>query len=555
MGRYRTTSSVFAILAVPFILASCGKKSSSTSDVVTGDPAAKVTASDAAQAYPQGLSLALLPEASGTTLEEGEEAAPTVKETQDQDKKFLQGKVASCISPNLLKAEKEEGSDNCYQFDQDMLLTNVVSATGPMPTGKMGATDGYDAAGKQACLVSFSKSKVKQIQDTVDRATGIVQTMLCQAKKADAGFELPAVGEKTDLKAVITSAFGGKMKKVESAELERLADVDGKPVFRSTVKVTDKNGYIRETKLTHSPTGETADGVGAYQGTLVMIGENGGAKKRLLTVRYLRATESSNVKLKYDLRMADVNKSIAEKVVDESGNLDLNYSNDANNEYVIDGTKAANANEALSSIRQISFDINPATNEGSFTYWENPGGNYNEQARGMIFAISKGADGKLGGCATTGAASSSIRKFLKDGTPELLTPKGTYHPFTGSDNFANCSWQTDEDGEYFVMTKNSNSQSCATPVGSPQAEIKVYRPNITDTELAKQFALKQHANAITRQCFVANDDGLFVIDTSKITESAGYEVVRTEGGSAAELAKQLPPPSLGAFAKLKPLNK
>lgn len=537
---------VCSVVGCLTVAAACGKKKSE-SDAATDvgisekEVTDKVDAAlaDAAQAYPQGLKLVLLPdeESAALTLEESAAAEPaTLAEAQAQDEKYLDGKVDSCLSPVFLKAPAPEAGDNCYDFDQDML---VVSGA-PNSQGR-GTLTGLDQAGKQACLVSFAKGKVQQVEDIVDRATGLVQTMLCQAKKGDDTFELPAVGKKVDLAASFKSGIGKHAKTVTSASIERLADVDGKPVYRSVVVMTDERGSTRETRLTHSPTGTTKDGIGAFQGSLVSFSSDGSPDaKRVLTVRYLRKEADGEVRLKYDLRMANVHKDVAESSVNEDGVLDLNYgmsSTDPEKRHTLGGAPQE-YNKVFSAIRQIGFDIAPATGEGSFSFWQNPGGNYNEKARGMVFAIEKRTDGKLGGCATTGAASTSVRSFLNQDKMADLAPMGTYHPFFGDDQ----NWQ------------NTTPVASGSDFTISQKNSTITLPRIADQALAKEFAGRQMANMVTYQCFVQADDGSYAIDTDKISEEAGYEILRTQG-NAEDLAKLPPPPKPSDLDALKPLSK
>lgn len=536
---------VCSVLGCLTVAASCGKKGGSDPTASGGEAEKLINntinelAGDAAQAYPQGLKILLLPEETSTalTLDESATTPATLAEAQAKDERYLEGKVDSCLSPVFLKPPAAEVGESCYDFDQDML---VVSGA-PNSEGR-GTLNGLDKAGKQACLVSFAKGKVKQVEDVVDRATGLVQVMLCQAKKADSSFALPDVGAKVDLASVFKGGIGARAKSITSASIERLEDVDSKPVYRSVVVMTDERGVTRETRLTHSPTGSSEDGVGTFQGSLVSFTSDGGADaKRVLTVRYLRKKSGDNVRLKYDLRMANVHKDVALESVNEAGVLDLNHgmsTSDSQKRHTLGGVVQQDPNKVFSAIRQIGFDINPASGEGSFSYWQNPGGNYHEKARGMVFAIQKRDDGKLGGCATTGAASTSVRSFMDQDKMGELAPTGTFHPFFGND----ATWQNTTpvaSGSDFVITQNNAT---------------ITLPRITDQALAKEFAARQMANLVSYQCFVQSEDGFYAIDTDKISEEAGYEVLRTQG-SAEDVAKLPPPPKPNDIEALKPLSK
>lgn len=535
------------------VAAACGMNDDKTDpDDAAEKVRATIKGADAGQAYPQGLRLQLLPDAQGTTAlalqdapppppEDGASGAGTeggeppkgpasLRDAQKRDEKALDGKVDDCLPEVFKRPPAAESGDQCYDFDQDMLRSTGA--------GEKGTADGMDKAGKNACLVTFAKGKVRKVEDIVDRATGVVQAMLCQSKKGDDAFALPALGERKDLAPAFKKAVGKRAKAVTSANIERLADVDGKPVFRSVVVMTDERGVTRETRLTHSQTGESKDGIGVYQGSLVSFTSSESAdKKQVLTVRYLRSEKEGAVRMKYDLRMADVHKDVAEKAVNEDGVLDLNYGAEAAGErrHTLGGV-AQNSNEVFSGIRQIGFDLDPSSGEGAFSYWQNPGGNFKEPARGMIFSLAKDTSGKLAGCATTGAASSSVRNFLADGTMGELAPKATFHPFLGDD----ANWQT------------VPLQSEGVDQTFQKGNVKVWLPRLSDATLAKEFATRQRANLVTFQCFVQGDAGTYAIDTTKIDEQAGYEVLRTEGNAADE-GRLLPPPKLDDVQSLKRL--
>ena len=52
-------------------------------------------------------------------------------------------------------------------------------------------------------------------------------------------------------------------------------------------------------------------------------------------------------------------------------------------------------NSDIHAINYVAFDMDVDTNEGNLSYWQNPGGNINEAARGFLFKIEKDDDGAL----------------------------------------------------------------------------------------------------------------------------------------------------------------
>ena len=252
---------------------------------------------------------------------------------------------------------------------------------------------------------------------------------------------------------------------------------------------------------------------------------------------------------------AKLDPALTDTALGRSGTLDLSAissfdvaeSNPNYGQPVKNGQVVAQANDVLSGQIQIRFDLSEE-GLGTTSYFENPGGNYNEAARGMVANVVKGGDGTLKGCAISGAAlgkdnlmlAYSIAKAQKLG--QTLDPVGFLHPFFNvlQQNKQGCSAPasgSDADGSFREITSCTNSQDNA----------KWYQPQIADATLAAEFVTNQVGNIITRQCYKLNDAGVWAIDTDEINEDAGYELVRNT-----TTAKLIAPPQLNE--KVRPFS-
>ena len=256
-----------------------------------------------------------------------------------------------------------------------------------------------------------------------------------------------------------------------------------------------------------------------------------------------------------ELVRAKLDPALTDTALGRSGTLDLSAirsfdvaeSNPNYGQPVKNGQVVAQANDVLSGQIQIRFDLSEE-GLGTTSYFENPGGNYNEAARGMVANVVKGGDGTLKGCAISGAAlgkdnlmlAYSIAKAQKLG--QTLDPVGFLHPFFNvlQQNKQGCSAPasgSDADGSFREITSCTNSQDNA----------KWYQPQIADATLAAEFVTNQVGNIITRQCYKLNDAGVWAIDTDEINEDAGYELVRNT-----TTAKLIAPPQLNE--KVRPFS-
>jgi hypothetical protein len=552
-------------------------------------------------AYPSGLALTAFPKSNSKAalaLAEDEVAEDkSLKEKHKEAEKIMSGKGESCVAPILMKQKKIGDTVTCYEFDQDLIYSES-QAGGQKKT--MGTLDGKDSKG-EACLVSFARSKIQDVVDNVDRATGMVQTMLCQARKSGTATDLPEVGATIDLKAAMGAIMkGGGAPSMEIATIQRLDDVEGRAVYRTDIVMKEPMGVKRTVHLVHSPGAEGDAAV--FNGTLwtsfegqdnskgqgsPSTGPNSGAsgagapptgsgpaggpgtgvpsaggpaggpapggglglqqdtstKIHSLSIVYSGSKDADGKpRVKYELRHAKINEQLFANAFSAEGVLDLNVGADSSGNYVIAGKPVSQANEAVDGVLFIGFDVNPDTNEGTLSYWQNPGGNYSESARGMIFNIEAADDGTLQGCGTTGAAyqegagsmqGMSVRMALKEN--KTLKPSGFYHPFLNTENgqSGTATSGTDSLGTYFERTQQ----------GGAATKSKWYLPDAGNTSLSNEFVTKQHGGIITRQCFKQDAAGSYAIDTTIISAPTGYELIQ-----ATDPAKMIKPPALEKMA-------
>jgi len=401
-----------------------------------------------------------------------------------KDKVADQGKrmkgEGDCFNPAQFKPMKPKTPITCYQFDNDM--NPFVQADG---SKKSGTTTGkVSATNAEACMVAFARAEVEDSVQQVDRALAMVSGMICQAKKDGKDSQMPAEGESLDLTASFDK--GGAGLTGSTAKITRLADVGGNPVYRSDITTTAPDGKSFEVHLVHSPGANDSS-----SGTLSILrpgdsgmgakdaGQGGGAngdsnKNALLSINYSREQDDAGKKrMRFEVRRAAIVKTVTP--FDANGLVNLTA--------VADNAQ----NAELGAVRYLAFDIDPDSNAGNLSYWQNPGGNFTEPARGFLFNITAGTDGSLSGCGVSGATGDiSIRKYLKDPvTANELKPVKWYHPFRNDNTSA------DKDSRY---TNPNNANDNQGP-------------------------------AITKQCFKQNAaSGVYEITT---TDPKGYEVIPT----------------------------
>ncbi len=536
----RQSFRLIAACVTGLLVWSCGnsKKDSGSEDNPTsgtsgkdpsgGNPGA-ASSNTLATIYPGGLSITVFPDdRSALTLMQtvNDDKTPTMAAKTKEAEAILKGDRACAGS--IFQRQVKAANETCYEFDQEMIY-GKRGANGLF----QGTQNGKNGAG-EACVVAFSRSQVKEVEFVIDRALGVVQAMLCQAKKAGKASSLPAVGETVDLASVLKEALGDKAARISKASITRIADKDGRPVYRSDVTMEGRNGDIQETHLVHSPA-STSDNV-TYDGVLwtkvsgldklgSAAGQQqpgGGPKDPYMSVQYSKSLVDGKPRLKAQLLRARVVDALSANVF-KNGVLDLNVANNANNEYQNPAGGTYSANQALNSMTFIGVNVDPETGAGAVSYWQNPGSFYTESARGMVFNLSAAeANSSLSGCGLTGARKGesssnpgdglSIRKAIKEGKLASLVPNGFYHPF----------FNTEASG--------TNATSCSAVSG------QVYNYSCTDgsvwhspklsSSLKADWVTKQMGPAVSRQCVKQNvTTGLYEIDNTKISEEAGFVLI------------------------------
>ena len=544
------------------ILTACGQGKptasiNGTDKTVEGtDPSAVSQTNTLAVVYPTSLAITAFPTSSSSTSLADDESFQLADDTtavkNDRAAKILKGGEGGTCLPDSLKPQGDTDftDDKCYEFDQDMIYGAKDGKT------FLGTKDGKNSKG-EACLVGFARAKIRRVVNSVDRSLGMIQMMLCQAKQRQSkstavAFDLSKVGATIDLTATMANNEAQAVPSV--AKITRLDDVvDGDKTyksFKSEVVVVRQDGVAMSIKLFHVQ--KDADNKSFY-GVLQIseqlqdkdnVGEGGSGaadgKKRMMSVSYGRDTAADGTPtVAYELRNGLFHKDLVAKAYGSDNLLDLN----AGGNFSVATSDAkygkysdfAADNLAIFGITYISFSGNPNTNVGTFSYWQNPGSSYTENARGMVAKLEDAGGGLLKGCAYTGAVASdqtlafSIRKALKEG--KSLEPKGFFHPFFNNSTANN----TDTIGKFFTKTVNSLAS-------------KWYLPE--NTTNGNKFVTAAAGNLITKQCYTQDATSrMYNIDTSVIKTAKGYEYVETAA------ATSIAPPPTPIFKGLPPTAK
>lgn len=536
LSRNQKKTFIIAGLIVVGAAYGCGKKKSSSSG--SSDVLAKV--------YPDGLSVSVYPQTNSTSLALAEDKEQSAKAKNEDAGKRLKGE-GECFPPALRKEGPSMLEEKCYEFDYDMIYnTRGGSYITGTKTGLSNAT-----GSTEACMVAFTRGKVKQLSGMVDRTLGMVQMMICQAKKTGASAPT-SDGESIDFKAVMEAAATAAGKDpthmpVSAAKMTHSGDLY---VTEIEMKIPAKPGTPAGASdpkekiiLTHKPT----DAADTYSGTIVIRRDkdfdNTATKERILTIAYERSGDS----VKYKMLTASVNTAISANAV-VNGALDLNVSTNASGDYLdASGVVYPSQNDAVSGIMMVAYNMNPSTSAGNFAYWVNPGAGYVEKPRGFVSNVTADATtGLLSGCSSSGAFSyGSIRKSIKDG--KTIVADGSHHPFScqnqagggGGGSVGSCtSGVSDSVGSYFTGNRNGVAE-------------KNYIPAFADTGAAivgnwmKEQSTPNGSisGIVARQCFSQGADGVYTLDTAKMSGSgtAGYHLVPVGDAS-------LPtPPDLGTI--------
>lgn len=369
--------------------------------------------------------------------------APKAKLDQEAD--LLAGTAQECLPSTTIQAIANSvpvNNDACFQNDYGLLSGTACSEN------------------KEACLVNVARSTVSDGTAQIEGGLGIMQSMLCQAKKDGKAETLPAIGESIDLAASLQASVAGRddAPTITAAKITRLADVDSKAVYRTTLtfttKATSPQGKASqeaksvEFNLVHSPSATA----GEYAGLMWIKRAKESAapndKPELTSVRYSRMGSGTSARLKMDVIRADMKGDVpftSEGVI--------NFPTES----------LAGDNSTLQSIFRYAFDVNPESSEGQLAVWANPGANLTERARGFIFDLAYDAESRtIKGCGIAGADASSIRQSSVTGkamkpeglyTPQVCQAKGNAGP---ADNFAPYVWKQcftqGEDGVYSIDT-------------------------------------------------------------------------------------------------------
>lgn len=515
------------IAAITAFGLACDKKDDKRTSTATAESGVEGVTNQLALAYPGGLALSVFPTENGTTLLDDSEPK-SLKKKHAEAKKVLNGEGNSCLAPAANRF-KEEGIETCYQFDQEMIYGKKGDRL------VHGTKNGKNGSG-EACLVAFARGKVREVESIIERRLGMMQSMLCQAKKDNSGVSLPAVGDTLDLTDALTNSMAGmpadKKPTVTSATVKRLEDDDGRPSYRYEIKYK-KGEKSREFYVVHSPKSETDNN--EYRGIMwSKSAVNQSGKEPHLSIRYALTGTGTEQKLVGELVRARINPDISANAFDK-GLLDLNVNADftvdaSNNNYgrYKDENDAYynNANEAVEGIMYISFELNLADNSGTTSYWQNPGGNYHENARGMVFKLTN--DSEMKGCGTSGAAGTngsemSIRKKMKQGADTSLKAAGFYHPFftnlTSNGPNSTCTFENSDNADYTYKKTCTNSDT-------NQSEVSYWHKPDTTTAHVDTWVTAQTGTIFTKQCVTLNN-GMYKIDTTATTSNAGFDLTNT----------------------------
>ncbi len=409
------------------------------------------------------------------------------KKREDEYNRLAGGEDTVCFSDDVIRSlsTPSDASDGCFEFDHGIMKGTSC------------------ASGGEACLVSTGRAQISAASQKVEAALGVVQAMLCQAKKDDSG-GLPDAGKTLTLTKSLQGAAKGRegAPTITLASIKRLSDQSGRPVYLTSLDISH-NGESREFRLAHSPKSDEDNS--NYDGVLFMkspmmqqrlaLTQMPSSGNALLSVKYQRAGEGDDVRLKMDIRKAVLKDSL--EPFNKYGEVD--YNSGANSSGLFPGqNNDMNSNDYIGGISRFMFDVNPITTEGNIAFWVNPGGRYEEAARGFVFDISyNSTTGYLAGCGIAGAnrhglndAPGSIRKSVALGKD--LKPNGFFTP-----NMCPSDGDFPHNGGY----KSDN-------VG-----LKVWK-----------------------QCFSQTSDGVYIVDGLLTKSTSGFDVISAAAAGATDVA-------------------
>jgi hypothetical protein len=466
-----------------------------------------------AAAYPEGLAVSAFPQAVNgadvtqtagslilpadsrdsyltTSTSRGETPADVLQDIRDR----LDAKEGvSCFSPTIIQAMTYSDTfiDACYQFDIGMMDGEVMGA---IEQGQFNNTVGNvsaprtDAAVKaalsalilggggsvtantsgEACMVASGRRLIGNAAGKVNAMLGLMQGILCEAKKAGIE-ELPSEeGDELDLTTQLQNAPSGQAEAYSwtGAKITRLADFGERPVYLTEIDFQATGGITRTTslKIYHSP---GVDGNFEHNGVIDLKVTESTSPNQPNYTSFLYSKSGSTVdtaNIKFEVRAMGHSSS---DPFDSEGRLNFNTDSASNGSY--------NGGVTTTGVDYVAFDVHPLTFAGKISYWANPGSNYNESARGFVYSTTQGSDGKIQGCAVAGAIrEGSIRKSILAQT--ALSPTGCFTP-------------------------QITNGACAT---GDNAGPRVYK-----------------------QCFTQDSEGKYVVDTALTTDEAGFDVYQT----------------------------
>lgn len=376
-------------------------------------------------AYPDNLALSVFPQSvssslalqDSTTVDTTEEDKKRPDEIVEERREILQGgEDSECFSDGIFDDRKGE-TITCYEFDNDMNpFNNGPAGSGGTATGKH--TDG------EACLVAFARQEVLNATQYVDRSLNTVAGMLCAVKKAGGDTDLPEDDAENDYTELLTTNVPdagftvAKIKNLgEGVYRTHIALEHGEQTFEMVLvyqegSTEDENsGVISYTKS--RPTG----------GAAKLQDENNSENMiDYVSVKFAQAyDDNERLRTTSEVRFASIEKTL--DGLDTQGIV--NY----------DVIPQSSQNDTSNNFKYVQFDIDAETSEGDISYWRNPGGRFEESARGFVFNISADeTTGVLSGCGASGAASTSIRDTMSsegEGTSSLI-PVLYWHPFDGN---------------------------------------------------------------------------------------------------------------------------
>ena len=436
--------------------------------------------------------------------------------------KKLKGEADDCLPPYIFNPAPMP-SPNCYNPDGDLSQVNQdfqLGGTGSNP--QFPNARGTVAATGEACLAAYSRAKIAEVGQIVDQAQALVEGMICAAYKENAKTSLPQQNETLDLTKTISDITGATRVdkntdlslpgnapdvvmgapprtyfRFVKADMTRLENKENRARFLSQI-VMEVNGTVRMIRLMHMPslTSGNNDYIGRLSVRTIRVQRGGLVEnfQNYLDMNYmldLDTTDGSKPKTRYRLLRAMFNHSALARLNKDPfagiGQLDLNaganFGLPANDPlYAQFPSDTANKNTTIEKVNRIDYEGNPLTDEGKLSFWLNPGGNYNEAARGLIADRKRetSESTRLIGCAVSGAAigttpqngSISIRKAQREKI--LLKPSGYLHPKGGAEN------------------------------------LKVLGPVTAAYTAACAKGDCQMAGYVYKQCYRQNDDGLFM---------------------------------------------